>query len=41
LTLRVAIYEPLETVDGWMDAFRFWELDDAKRSTGDEKPLVG
>jgi hypothetical protein len=41
LTLRVATYEPLVTVVGWMDAFKFWELDEAKRSTDDANPFVG
>ena len=29
------------TVVGRIDAFRFWELGDAKRSMDDEKPLAG
>jgi hypothetical protein len=41
LTLSVAVYAPLVTVLGTIEAFRFAESGDAKRFTGELKPLVG
>jgi hypothetical protein len=41
LTLSVTVYEPLVTVLGTIDAFKFAESGDAKRFTGELKPLVG
>jgi hypothetical protein len=41
LTFKVATYEPLVTVLGRIEAFKLAESGEAKRSTDDEKPLVG
>jgi hypothetical protein len=41
LTLSVAVYPPLFTVVGEIDAFRSDEEGETNRSTGEEKPLVG
>lgn len=40
-TLSVAEYDPLVTVVGRIDAFKFADDGDAKRSTDEENPLVG
>lgn len=41
MTLRVALYEPLVTVAGWMDAFKSPDEGMTKRSTGAANPFVG
>lgn len=41
LTVSVAVYDPLVTVVGVIVALRFTESGEAKRSTGEENPLVG
>jgi hypothetical protein len=41
LTVKVAVYDGLVAVVGVMDALKFTESGEAKRSTGALKPLVG